>query len=56
VEAAIGLDQLTGFFPKANSVWGIGLQRIIPGIGIHTFPKSDAPPLRPQEFGLLIFQ
>ncbi len=56
VEAAIGLDQLTGFFPKANSRWTIGVQRIVPGVGIHTFPDVGSRPLHPSEFGLLIFQ
>ncbi|MCS7305158.1 MAG: YCF48-related protein [Thermoguttaceae bacterium] len=56
VEAAIGLDQLTGFFPKANSVWTIGVQRIVPGVGIHTFPQVGDRPLQPSDFGLLIFQ
>ena len=56
VEAAIGLHQLTGFFPKANSVWTIGVQRIVPGVGIHTFPDVGNRPLQPGEFGLLIFR
>ncbi len=55
-EAAIGLDQLTGFFPKAKSVWTIGLQRTLPGLGIHTFPRSGSAEIQPAEFGLLIFQ
>ena len=56
VEAAIGLDQLTGFFPKTNSVWTIGLERIVPGVGIYTFPDVGNRPLQPGEFGLLIFR
>ncbi len=56
VEAAIGLDELTGFFPKAGSVWAIGVQRILPGIGIRTFPDLGGRALRPSEFAVLVFQ
>ena len=55
VEAAIGLDQLTGDFPKSKTVWSVGVQRIVPGVGFQSWTKPAATTAIPEGFGYLIF-
>ncbi len=54
-EAAIPLDQLTGRFPTSGSVWAVGLRRITPGVGWQAWEQTATTEIRPQRFGLLIF-
>ena len=54
-EAAIPLDQLTGSYPTAHSVWALGLRRIIPGVGLEGWNTTSGEQVRPEEFGYLIF-
>jgi photosystem II stability/assembly factor-like uncharacterized protein len=54
-EAAIGLDQLTGQYPKSRSVWAVGLQRTIPGVGFQTWNTPASVAVIPEGFGYLIF-
>lgn len=55
VEAAIGLDQLTREYPHPKSVWAIGLQRVVPGVGFQSWTRPAAPTIVPEGFGYLIF-
>ncbi len=54
-EAAIPMDQLTGSYPTAHSVWALGLRRIIPGVGLEGWSTTSGEQIRPEEFGYLIF-
>jgi len=55
VEAAVPLDQLTGDYPKARTVWAIGLQRTVPGVGFQCWSTPAAVDPVPEGFGYLIF-
>ncbi|MCX7427231.1 MAG: YCF48-related protein, partial [Planctomycetia bacterium] len=54
-EAAIGLDQLTGQFPKPRDAWAAGIQRIVPGVGFQSWTTPASTAVVPEGFGLLIF-
>ncbi|HUT93840.1 MAG TPA: YCF48-related protein [Thermoguttaceae bacterium] len=55
-EAAIPLDQLTGGYPAARSVWAIGVQRVVPGVGLQSWTTPAAVDIVPEGFGYLIFE
>lgn len=55
-EVAIPLSELTGQLPQAKSVWAIGLQRVVPGVGFQSWTAPAASEIMPQGFGYLIFQ
>ena len=55
-EAAIPLDQLTGDYPRANSVWAVGIQRIVPRVGFQAWNTPATAEVVPEGFGYLIFQ
>lgn len=55
-EAAIGLDQLTGRYPKSRDVWAVGLQRVVPGLGFQSWTTPASTTVVPEGFGLLIFE
>ncbi|MBN2477428.1 MAG: hypothetical protein JXB62_22675 [Pirellulales bacterium] len=55
VEAAIPLDQLTGRYPGARSVWAVGIQRTVPGVGFQSWTTPATTAVRPEGFGYLIF-
>ena len=56
VEAAIPLDQLTGRYPRAGDVWALGVQRIVPGVGLQSWNSPASTDIRPEGFGYLIFR
>lgn len=56
IEVAIPLDQLTRDYPRARSVWSIGLQRVIPGTGFQSWTRPAAPAVQPEGFGYLVFE
>jgi len=56
VEAAIGLDQLTGRYPKSRDAWAVGVQRTIPGVGFQSWSTPASTDVAPEGFGYLIFQ
>jgi hypothetical protein len=56
VEAAIPLVELTGTKPKVRDVWAVGLQRIIPGIGMQSFSTPASVEVSPEGMGLLVFE
>ncbi|HUY90232.1 MAG TPA: YCF48-related protein [Pirellulales bacterium] len=55
-EAAIPAAALTGEAPGPRSVWALGIQRTVPGVGFQswTVPAAAAPV--PEGFGYLIFE
>lgn len=55
-EAAIPLDQLTGDYPRSRSVWALGVQRVVPGVGFQSWTVPASVRVRPEGFGLLIFE
>lgn len=55
-EAAIPLEQLTGHFPKSPTVWAVGMQRTVPGVGFQSASTPASPEVIPEGFGLLVFQ
>ena len=55
-EAAIPWDQLTAEPPKPNSVWAIGIQRIVPGVGFQSWNQPAAIDVMPEGFGYLLFR
>jgi hypothetical protein len=55
-EAAIPLDQLTGGYPTAGTVWSVGLQRVVPNVGLQSFSQPASTDVVPEGFGYLIFE
>ena len=55
MEAAIPLEELTPQPPASRDVWALGLQRIVPTVGIQSWPASDAV-LTPVNAGLLLHE
>jgi photosystem II stability/assembly factor-like uncharacterized protein/tetratricopeptide (TPR) repeat protein len=56
VEAAIPLAELTNQLPQANTVWAVGLQRIVPGVGIQSWTQPATTEGTPEGFGYLYFE
>lgn len=56
VEAAVALDQLTGSYPASRSVWALGIQRTVPGVGFQSWTTPAATRVIPEGFGYLIFE
>jgi hypothetical protein len=56
VEAAIPWDELTAETPRPNDTWALGLQRIIPGVGLQAYTQPATVEPRGQGFALLRFQ
>ena len=55
IEAAVPWDQL-GAPPTAHSAWGLGVQRIIPGVGFQSWNAPASLEGLPEGFGYLVFQ
>jgi len=55
-EAAVPLDQLTGQYLAARTVWAIGVQRVVPGVGLQSWTTPAAVDVRPEGFGYLILE
>jgi hypothetical protein len=56
IEAAIPLTELAPKRPQVRDVWAIGIQRVIPGIGLQSFTTPAAAEPVPEGFGLLVFE
>ncbi len=56
IEVAIPLRELAPANPKKNTVWAMGMQRIVPGVGIQSFTKPAAVAPRGEGFALMMFQ
>ena len=54
-EAAIPCT-VTAEPPKPNSVWAIGVQRIVPGVGFQSWNQPAAINVMPEGFGYLLFR
>ncbi len=54
-EAAVPLEQLTGQFPSSGTVWALGIQRTVPGVGFQSWASPAAVEVIPEGFGYLIF-
>ncbi|MBN2021352.1 MAG: hypothetical protein JW809_01025 [Pirellulales bacterium] len=55
-EAAIPLDQLNGRFPRSQDVWAVGMQRIVPGVGLQSWTTPAGTKPVPEGFGYLVFE
>lgn len=56
LEAAIPLKDLTPVTPTNDVVWGLGVKRIVPGVGFQSWAPSPQPSPDPQNFGLLLWR
>ncbi len=56
LEAAIPLKDLTPVAPTTDVVWGLGIKRIVPGVGFQSWTPSSQPSPDPQNFGLLLWR
>jgi hypothetical protein len=56
VEAAIPLAELAAAPPKVRDVWAVQVQRVIPRHGVQAFSQPAAVNIRPDGFGLLVFE
>jgi hypothetical protein len=56
IEAAIPLVELAEQRPQPKDVWALGVQRIVPGVGIQAFTQPASVEPRGEGFALLIFQ
>lgn len=56
IEAAIPLKELAPLPPAARQVWAVGLQRVVPGVGFQAWTQPAGVEVRPQGFGLLLFE
>ena len=56
IEAAIPLTELTGKAPQVRDVWAIGIQRVVPGVGVQSFTSPARYDPCPEAFGLLVFE
>ena len=54
-EAAIPFDQLCAHAPQPREVWGLGIQRTVPGVGFQSWSQPAAAAVIPEGFGYLIF-
>jgi hypothetical protein len=55
-EAAIPLAELVGRPPQPHDVWGVGVQRVAPGVGFQSWTTPAAVTVLPDGFGYLMFQ
>jgi len=56
VEAALPWKELCERPPTAQTVWAIGLQRVVPGAGFQAWSQPADPAIVPAGFGLLLFR
>ncbi|MCA9166253.1 MAG: hypothetical protein KDB23_01235 [Planctomycetales bacterium] len=55
-EIAIPVNELTTDELANDSVWGLGIQRIVPTVGCATWLQPAPVDARPEEFGYLLFR
>lgn len=53
LEAAIPLVELVPPGTHAGAVWGLGVTRVMPGLGVHTWTGAGGEVPQPPRFGLL---
>ncbi len=56
IEAAIPLSQLTADTIEPNTVWALGLQRIVPGVGFQSWTRPATVAGTPEGCGYFIFE
>lgn len=56
IEAAIPMAELVPSAPSNGDVWAVGIQRVVPGVGLQTFHQPATIPYAPQSCGYLVFQ
>jgi hypothetical protein len=56
LEVAIPLDELAMRAPDRGDAWGLGLQRIVPGVGFQSWCEPAAVRVAPEGFGYLVFE
>ncbi|WP_437194416.1 YCF48-related protein [Planctomicrobium sp. SH527] len=56
VECAIPLDELLPADRISDTAWGVGITRIMPGRGSHSWTSSGATVPQPAKFGLVRFE
>jgi len=56
LEAALPWKELCEHPPTDQTVWALGLQRIVPGAGFQSWSQPAAPAVLPPGFGLLFFR
>ena len=56
VEAAIPLAELSQAKPQVRDVWSVNLHRAIPTRGLQSFSHPATITIRPEGFGLLVFE
>jgi photosystem II stability/assembly factor-like uncharacterized protein len=55
-EAAIPLAELGAKIEPGKTVWGLGIQRTVPGVGFQSWTTPAAPEVVPEGFGWLGFE
>jgi TolA-binding protein len=55
-EIAVPLSQLVSSGPKSGDTWAVGIQRLIPNVGLHSATHPASVDVRPEGFGLLRFE
>ena len=56
VEIAIPLAELGPSPPKVRDVWAAQVQRVVPQHGVQAFSQPASVAIRPEGFGLLVFE
>jgi hypothetical protein len=56
VEAAIPLAELGPRKPQVRDVWAAQVQRIVPSVGIASLSQPAGVRVRPEGFGLMVFE
>jgi hypothetical protein len=56
IEAAIPLAELAPKKPQVRDVWAIGIQRVIPGLGLQSLSTPATVEPLPEGFGLMVFE
>ncbi|MHB8867063.1 MAG: YCF48-related protein, partial [Pirellulaceae bacterium] len=55
-EAAIPLDELAQQPPESQDVWAVGVQRIVPRVGIQSYTQPASVNPRGEGFAVMVFQ
>ncbi len=55
-EAAIPLAELKATIVPGQTVWAIGIQRTVPGVGFQSWSAPASPTVIPEGFGWLMFE
>ena len=56
IEAAVPWKELCERPPTDQTVWAVGLQRLVPGAGFQSWSQPADPTILPAGFGLLLFR